>query len=103
MQSCVKLRRTAMNNRPRWETDSVSKTESVWMPRISILSLLLSLTNNNGFPAHLFLPAPCGVVNANAAQRKGVSVLIILSPLTRRLRPLGDVVPTFSAPVHSRA
>ena len=28
-----------MNNRPRWETDSVSKTESVWMSRISIFYL----------------------------------------------------------------
>ena len=25
------MRRMAMNNRPGWETDSVSKTESVWI------------------------------------------------------------------------
>jgi hypothetical protein len=29
----------AMNIRPRWETDSVSKTESVWILRINIFYL----------------------------------------------------------------
>ena len=34
-----RLRRMAMNNHPGWETDSVSKTESVWISRMSISCL----------------------------------------------------------------